>query len=239
MKKLFLSPILFLMITSAMAQKPEEGDMGVTFGIEGLATVDVTSMFGGLSTVMFRYYLKDDLALRSRINVNWSQNTSEQSDTTGFSNKVVTKGHYVNINVGLQKDFGNVKRLEPYVTGELSVTAAKTGISETTNIISPEYMVVTNVDPGGTFGVGLVSNVGFNYFPTERLSFGAELGYGLTFNFANEGTTTVTTTVSGTTTVETSSTPKSHSFSLGGTGGLGVITISYFFGAPWHNDSSR
>ena len=223
----------------SFAQKPIMGDMGVTFGINGLSTVNLTTNFGSGSTLLLRYYLHDDLAVRGRINFNINSFTTEQSDTSGNSSKDVTKNNAFSLNIGLQKDFGtSLKHLEPYITGELVIGSGKGGIQENTDVFKfggTTTTTVMKVDPGNTFSFGLQSNAGVNYFFTDHFSVGAEFGYGLLFSSTGSGTTststTITTSTGSTTSTESESTPKSHSFGIGGLGGQGLIMVSYFFGS--------
>jgi len=238
MKKISLLPIIILLPVVLFAQKPVSGDMGVTFGINGLSTVNLTTNFGSGSTLLFRYYLKDDLAVRARLNLTINSATTEQSDTSGNSQKDVLKNNAFSLNLGVQKDFGTgLKHLEPYITAELVIGSGKSGIDENTTVTKKGNVTTTEVvktDPGNTFSFGIQSNAGFNYFFTDHFAVGAEFGYGLAFTSTGSGKTTTTTTVttssSSTTTSSSESTPKYHTFGLGGLGGQGLIMVSYFFG---------
>ena len=233
MKKIFEISILLLFASAAFAQKPVQGDMGFTFGINGLSTVNVTTNVGNMSTLLFRYYLQDDLALRGGLNVTLTNTKFDLiSDTSGNEEHDITKGHSVNLNVGVQKNFAqSMKRIEPYITGELTFGIGKLGIMENTSDLGPDFTIKTEVNPGNTTSFGLISNVGFNYFFTDHLAFGAEFGYGLQFSSTGDGTNTTTISQTGQPTqVTTTSTASTKSFSLSGTGGVGLITFSVFFG---------
>src|SRR5450432_2104892 len=93
MKKIFLfslmiaySAFLFAQKTQVkdadLSLKPVEGDMGITVGFQGLSVVNFTSNFSNGSTVLFRYYLRNDLALRTRINLTLNSSTNNQTDTS-------------------------------------------------------------------------------------------------------------------------------------------------------------
>jgi hypothetical protein len=124
-----------------------------------------------------------------------------------------------------------MKRIEPYITGEVVLGLGKNGIIETTSTTGT-FSFVNTTDPGSTLTLGLLSHVGFNYFFTDHFAFGIEFGYGLMFTSTGDGTITTTTTESGISTTFSEPTPSSHSFSLSGTGGEALVMISVFFNHP-------
>lgn len=231
MKKTFF--VLILLLNSAMlfAQKPVAGDMGMTFGVTGLSAIGATTNFGDMGTLLYRYYIQDDLALRGRLNVYLNQNKTEFSDTTGFSETDITKENQFTLDLGIQKNFGSLPRLEPYLSLGLRVGTGKFGIIENTTVNGNGSINLFEVDPGGTLIFGLISNAGFHYMVADHLGIGAEFGYGLVFSRTGEGTTTTTfTDETGNVTVNTQTTGTASSYSLGGTGAEAIIMISVFFG---------
>jgi hypothetical protein len=229
MKKLIpLLSICFLSVV-AFAQKPVEGDMSMTLGLTGLSALNVTTNFGNMSTLLYRYYLADDLALRVRANLTLNNFKTDFSDTTGAGEHDVTKGHFVGLNLGIQKNMGHSKRLEPYIAGDLTVGFGKTGITDNTTDFSDTISQEILTEPGNSTTVGVIANAGFNYYFTDHFAFGAEFGYGLLYTSTGEGETTFTSTTGNTTVTNTSHTGSSKSFGLSGTGGLGLIMITVAF----------
>ena len=230
MKKISLLFLTCLTFTSVFAQKPAEGDMGFSFGLQGLDFIGATTNFGEMSTLLYRYYLQDDLALRTRLNLTLDQSKEEFSDTSGFSTEDIVKSNNVELNIGLQKNWGlAMERIEPYATAEVVLGFGKTGISESTTVFDEDNSVKIEVDPGSTFSFGIVSHAGFNYFFTDYLALGAEFGYGFVLSSTGEGTTTTTTEFDGDEIVNTEETGTASSWTLGGRGGEVAILFSVFF----------
>ena len=231
MKKIYSITLFLLIAAAAIAQKPVAGDMGLTFGINGLSIINATSNFENMGTLLYRYYWKDDMAFRGRIDLSVNSDKFDFSDTLS-SEHDKTSNYAFNLNVGLQKSCGlKMKRIEPYITGELAFGLAKSGITDNTTEFGSAFSSRKEVRPGATVSFGLLSHVGANYFFTDHLALGVEFGYGLDFSSTGDGTTTETNTSEGqppVITVTTTGTDKS--FSIGGTGGEALIMFSVFFG---------
>ena len=143
----------------------------------------------------------------------------------------VTKGHAVGLNIGVQKNMGmTMKRIEPYLAADLTFGIGKQNITDNTTTVSDTVSHEILTEPGNTTTVGIIANAGFNYFFTDHFAFGAEFGYGLLYSSTGEGGTTITDVTGNTTVTTKSSTGTSKSFSLSGTGGLGLIMFTIAFG---------
>lgn len=230
-KKVFALFLLCLAITPAFAQKPGAGDMAFTFGFNGLSTLNVSSNFGGMGTLLYRYYLADDIALRVRADLLLSTNKTDFSDTSGAGEHDITKSHTVNLRAGLQKNFGtSLKHLEPYIAADIMFGLGKLNVTDNTTDFDATNSTRVEVDPGNTATFGLIVSAGFHYFFTDHFGAGVEFGYGLQNSHTGEGTTTITNTSGATSTTTTSHTATSGSFMIGGFGGEGLIMLTVAFG---------
>ena len=215
----------------AFGQKPVAGDMSMTLGLSGLSTLNVSTNFGNLSTLMYRYYLTDELAVRVRANLTLTNFKTDFSDTLGGGEHDVTKGHTFGLNLGIQKNLGiSMKRLEPYVAAELTVGFGKQNITDQLTNFNDTLSHEVLIEPGNSTTFGIIAIGGFNYYFTEHFAFGAEFGWGLLHISTGEGTTTITDVVNNKATVVTTHTGTSKSFSLSGTGGEGLIMFTIAFG---------
>src|SRR6185295_8553630 len=191
MKKLFSLLLLCMITVAAFAQKPTASDMAFTFGLNGLSQIGVSSDFGGMGTLLFRYYLSDNMALRARLDLLISSDKFDQTDTSQVEEHDKTSSHMVTLHLGVQKNMGtDLKRIEPYIAPELVFALGKLNITDNTSITDENNSTQIKTEPGGTMSIGLVLNVGFNYWFTDHLALGAEFGYGLQVSHTGDATVT-------------------------------------------------
>ncbi|MFA6924213.1 MAG: hypothetical protein WC223_08140 [Bacteroidales bacterium] len=139
MKKFNLFLICFLSAVVIYAQKPTQGYKGFTAGINGLIqNITVNGNASTTGTLLFKYYLADDLALRGGINfgklsglydkdgvtfVEYGKtvgDTAQKFGGDGIHQETKTcKGSQLNFEIGAQKSFGDNEKLEPYMGGAL------------------------------------------------------------------------------------------------------------------------
>lgn len=231
MKKLFFLFLFCASATMAFAQKPVAGDMAFTFGATGINTINVTSDFGDMGTLLFRYYLTDEWVARVRLDLLISNDKFDfASDTSGAGEHDITKNTMVSLHLGVQKNFGlTLKRLEPYLAADLVFGTGKLNQTDnTTDFDHTNSFQVIN-EPGSTTNVGLVFDAGFNYFFADHFAIGAEFGYGIQYSSTGEGSVKTISTVGNVTTTTTSKTGSFKSFALGGTGATGLIMFTVAF----------
>ncbi len=232
MKKILLISVFCITAAMVLAQKPVAGDMSFTLGLTGLSDVTVTSNFGDMGTLLYRYYITDEWAARARLDLLISNNKSDftAADTSGFGEHDITKSNMVNLHLGIQRNFGtSLKRLEPYMAAEIVFGTGKLNITDNTTDFDMSNSVEIKNEPGSTTNIGLVVDAGFNYFFTDHFAVGAEFGYGIQHSSTGEGLVTTTTTTGNVSTVTTSKSGTSSSFNLGGTGGTGLIMLTAAF----------
>lgn len=222
MKKLILSALAIFALTTANAQKTKKTNSETTESfnfkpVKGTLTTEV-GVSGGLlntnfatinSTAKFRYFIKDDLAVRAglglgsrkeEINTVLLQNTPNQY-TVNEKETVSSK----TFSVGIEKHFSGTERLSTYVGADilLGFTGATYDKSQTNNGNTTSIVGGTNginLNGNGSSSFGLRATVGADYYFTKKLYLGVEVGLGYSFGTKDE---VKTTTVTGTTTTTT------------------------------------
>ncbi len=236
MKKTILTlTLLALGVSTIFAQyKPEEGKYGITFGITGLQTVNLTPLNSG--TVGFLYSMPNNIWARVNINVSSGSNTNE-STLHGFKTTVKNSGMNFGLSLGAQKNFEGTDRLIPYFGADLSIGNVGGGKtinrSEVVNADSTDIPGVKNGDYNQTttknakgISFGLTPVVGFHYFFVQNFAVGGEFGWGFYMSSSKGGEKTVEGTGISTTTTKTDNKISSSGF---GTSGNGRISVTLFF----------
>jgi hypothetical protein len=244
MKKAILIILTGLFSYVVMAQqdtlKPHAKNVGITFNVTGLINnISLGSLTdkNNNNALLGRYYLKNDLALRTGLGVYSVNNKWSTSDSVGtalVAMDSVQKRFDFTVTLGIEKHLGNTRRLDPYVGADLVVGAiGKTKInvdektSDNTGTATRQHII--QQDGGAVFGVsGLV---GFNYFISRNFAIGAEyqLGYQVQRFGGDYSETTVNTPISGQSTstfTKSINKTKYSGFSVNSTAG---ILLSIFF----------
>lgn len=237
MKKIIILTVVLATAFSMYAQRPAAGDVGFTFGIRGLADLGAKAKTSQARSLLFRYYLADDMAVRlgARLAMESSTATDDQTTTSGFLYTDKVNSSEIAIAVGIQKSLGSHDRLEPYVGADLSIGMSGSGYSNRTEVTDATRaggtvgdfaeMVVKN---GSGLMFGITPLIGFNFFFTENFAFGAEFGWGLGINSQGSGTSTTTVKVGSNETSTEVETGKLSEMSIGKSG-KGQFTASVFF----------
>ena len=200
MKKIFTSIAFILFSTILFAQQPDtlkpvKGDIGLSLGISGLINNVVVQSLGdpnGNLMLFGRYYIKNDMALRLGLALDYSNQNFFAEDSVSIPSgnralqeldSTVSQFSYT-INMGIEKHLGNSKRLDPYILGDLLIgrigstnTDSKTEITDVTGTYKEQ--VILREDGGHFFG--LTVGAGFNFFFSKKMSLGIEFGYAFTY----------------------------------------------------------
>ena len=198
MKKILLTLALASAFAVVSAQKPAVGSMGFTGGIQGFFAA------GGspTGTLMFKYALQQDMAVRAAINFGTlAGNGTTVSDSTpalggdGVTHTTTVKsGMAWSLSVGAQKSMPGTKNLEPYMGADVwfgSTSNGNTDMKQEWLIDGKGTVAGVGAVPGkkgdfiqsvttatSTMRYGVRAVVGMNYFFSENLAIGAEFGYG-------------------------------------------------------------
>ncbi|MFN3405582.1 MAG: hypothetical protein ACK40G_15900 [Cytophagaceae bacterium] len=222
MKKLLLAASLLVSsVLTSYAQDPEKPTAGkktFTFGIQGINTFNLTGASVAGGTLLFRYYLSDNLALRVGANYARTANTSidETASPTITTQKTRTSDFF--LVPGAQVSLGDNQRVEPYIGADLLFGL---GRSRTETIVEGPGATETITKQGPQTHIGLIPAVGFNWWVVQGLAIGAEFNWGPRWTFVGEGSTT-----SGGNTTTSKTKSRSSNFT---THGGGLITVTVMF----------
>jgi hypothetical protein len=217
MKKLILSLAMIAAGAAAFAQKP-------TTGSSTLETQFSLNMGGtnGFTTpeIRYRYFLNDGMAARVRFNLTTTSNTEDIDDGAATDKKTgsITNSNFgFNLGLGLEKHLGGTEKLSPYFGAELMF--GFDGGDQTTGDGSANGTTWTGAGDkyettgGATTLIGLAGVFGADYYFTNAIYIGGEMGWG--FGMSSTAEQTDKSTPSGATAVETTLSNSSSGFSLG------------------------
>ena len=220
--------------------KPHAKNVGVTFNVTGLINnISLGSLTdkNNNNAILGRYYIKDNLALRAgfgvySVNNKWS--TSDSIGTALVTMDSIQKRFDFTVTLGIEKHFGNTRRLDPYagadfVVGAIGKTKINVDEKTTDNTGTATRQHIIQQDGGAVFGINGV--IGFNYFISKNFALGAEyqIGYQVQRFGGDYSETIVNTPISGqpTSTFDKSIDKTKYSgFSVNSTAG---ILLSIFF----------
>ncbi|OFY90997.1 MAG: hypothetical protein A3K10_09405 [Bacteroidetes bacterium RIFCSPLOWO2_12_FULL_31_6] len=249
MKKIFLSTVLIVFVTTIFAQedtlKGQKGDWGFSIGISGIInniTLENPKDAAGNYVIFARKYIKDDVAIRIGFNTALTKEkwNNEDSISIGSGNTALQQidSSYsrfdFSISIGYEKHVGKTKRLDPYFAGEIAIgRMGNTKIQKNTNIKdvtgTDKTQYILQYDGGFMFAIGVAA--GFNYFIAPKLSLGTEFGYYYAFvkTGGDYNESTVNTPVSGAQSSTFSRGVAEKSDNILNVGGAATIMLSYFF----------
>ena len=156
------------------------------------------SLNNSLNQVKFRYFIKDDLAIRLGANINQKDSVHNSGNPYGTQSTVQNnerKSTTLGINLGLEKHFKGTSRLSPYAGAELSLssrsanqditngsvsTSVENGWIEYVNQNSQLYYSTIVENAYTRFGINAFA--GFDFYMAKNFFFGYEfnLGYAKT-----------------------------------------------------------
>lgn len=223
MKKIILSIAALAIGAAAFAQKPTSGNITTEIGLGGLlgAPANPATLNIPQGMLRFRYFLSDNMAVRAHLGFGSGSTTSKVSTAPGVTpvvvaeSKVSTTG--LGIAAGIEYHLAGTDKLSPYLGAEVGYGSGSTK-TETTNSANANGSAPTtgnkfNQDGGATTTLAVNAFIGGDYYITEKVYIGAELGIGL-FKSGKTAEQTTEVTVAGVTTKVTSQEAKSSSFGL-------------------------
>jgi hypothetical protein len=257
MKKVLTLSILALSFATMQAQKsykqamasssqsseykPSKGTVTTEVGfnggiISGFELKNTTTV--AQPALKFRYFLKDNLALRlgfsatrdvtkstPNITVTNTPGPSPAPSTTSVTS--FGSSTFFGINLGAEKHFEGSERLSTYVGADLLIGSTR-NFQEVTASPSGDFQSAKNVNTGGkeaNFSIGLGLVTGADYYIAKKLYLGVELGLAMVSKKKKD---TVETTKAGPNTVETTISDSDSDFKLN-TQLNGGIRIGYQF----------
>jgi hypothetical protein len=176
MRNFSISIFLLAISFSSFSQKQDEGDIPIELEFSPLGANPLK-----ISSIRSRYFLKENLAFRLGLFVGGSRNPS----FTEFNNiELVNNSKSFNFNLrpGIEKHFKGTERLSPYYGGELSFTNKKDVTTTQSLWVSNTDQIKTqkNISSNSIFGLNIFS--GADFYITEKIFLGVELGFGLQYD---------------------------------------------------------
>ena len=156
------------------AYKPVKGTIATEVAlVGGLNNADFDLNSGALK---FRYFLKDDMALRLGLGVN-SRKIEDIDDSTPTNIATRTyKNSNTMLNLGIEKHFAGSERLSTYAGADLLIgfRGANYEFKNNTTTTEVEGSNTIGSTAGSSFGLGLFT--GADYYITKKVFLGVEAG---------------------------------------------------------------
>ena len=208
MKKTLLCAIFAISTLAAFAQS-DAGSASEKPSLKSAAGSFVTelnfnpfkgnlSLNNSLNQVKFRYFIKDDLAIRLGANINQKDSVHNSGNPYGTQSTVQNnerKSTTLGINLGLEKHFKGTSRLSPYAGAELSLSSRSANQDITNGSVSTsvengwiEYvsqnsqLYYSTIVENAYTRFGINAFAGFDFYMAKNFFFGYEfnLGYAKT-----------------------------------------------------------
>ena len=197
------------------AYKPVKGTIATEVAlVGGLNNADFDLNSGALK---FRYFLKDDMALRLGLGVN-SRKIEDIDDSTPTNIATRTyKNSNTMLNLGIEKHFAGSERLSTYAGADLLIgfRGANYEFKNNTTTTEVEGSNTIGSTAGSSFGLGLFT--GADYYITKKVFLGVEAG----LNFLSSSQKDIEITETGSSNV-TIAGGKSGGFSTNVIGGVRI-----------------
>jgi hypothetical protein len=188
--------------------KPVQGVVTAEFGLSGGLLNTNVNLNNNAGLLRFRYFLKDDLALRLGFSVtNKSETKNVYAPTgtplAGLQGSFINKNSGVTVNLGAEKHFKGSDRLSTYVGVDVLIFSNNASEKRENTVNGTTFQQGFSGNRKGANSVGDASSgIGFRlvtgaeYYFVKNVYIGAELGFGfqtLKFKAITGQTTTFST----------------------------------------------
>ena len=194
MKKLMLIAVFAGVATFASAQfKPEAGQktLEVNFAPLGGAPISING-------IKLRMFNDATTAYRLGLNLNYASSKTRTGTTADGSVELYDKASVLGISLqpGIEKHMAGTNRLSPYMGAVLDIGfQSSKDVSEFEGGTANQVEELTTKGTNGFFRLGANVVAGADYYITNKIYMGAELGYGL--QLVNSATIKTESSVSG------------------------------------------
>jgi hypothetical protein len=183
MKKVAFITVAFVLLAFAIANAQEQETLKPTTG-DFTAEVEFRPLSASpvnLNYFRGRYFTANDFAIRTGVNIYYKQQKDEPNEGRDESKRSTL---LFGIYPGIEKHFGDMKRLSPYIGGELGIAIKTSKDTYTNNSESGQYETVSkgawlDGSERGFFSLGLNFLIGTDYYISKKLFMGIEMGFGL------------------------------------------------------------
>lgn len=197
MRKFLFFLVTISLLSSGLAQKPIKGERSSEVNLN-FQTGAAAISYDLPAELRFRYFLKDNVAIRLRLGMNYSSNKYAISNPQGtvISEAVNKTGFGFTFAPGIEKHFAGTKRLSPFMGAQIAMSLSGGDRKDVSNsgYANPSNNVVISGDyyhskSGSKFAINLGSYMGADYYIAHHIYLGVEFGIGL-FGMSNtsEGT---------------------------------------------------
>lgn len=194
MKKLMLIAVFAGVASFASAQfKPEAGQktLEVNFAPLGGAPISING-------IKLRMFNDATTAYRLGLNINYSSSKTRTGTTADGSVELYDKASVLGISLqpGIEKHMAGTNRLSPYMGAVLDIGfQSSTDVNEFEGGTANKIEELTTKGTNGFFRLGANAVAGADYYITNKIYMGVEVGYGL--QLVNSATIKTETSVSG------------------------------------------
>lgn len=209
MKKLMLIAVFAGVASFASAQKPGSGNITAEIGLTSLlGTPSNPGQISGIAQPMFkaRYFMSESMAIRAGLGFGNSSAKSSQQTPAGvtpvITAETTTKTTGLGLAAGIEKHLAGTSKLSPYIGAEIGFGLGSTNV-EITNSNNGGGAPTASGDAfktsgGSTTQLAVSAMLGADYYITEKVFIGAEMGITL-FRSTSIGDQDVESTSAGTT----------------------------------------
>jgi hypothetical protein len=157
--------------TSTSAYKPTEGTIATEVSLNG--GLNNANFNLNNSAVKFRYFFKEDMALRVGLGINSNKTTDvNNSNPANVRTEIITSSNNL-VKLGVEKHFAGSERLSTYAGADLLVGFSSSKYDYTENNYSYTESNYTG-NGGSAFGLGLFT--GADYYIAKKVFLGVEAG---------------------------------------------------------------
>lgn len=199
--------------------KPHAGNVTSELGITGGLGNTGLSLNNNSGMLRFRYFIKDDLAIRLGANIandgskTYAYGTGADEGREGF---IKDRNTTILFNIGAEKHFAGTRRLSPYVAADFIIGNTSNHTTGENSTVGGLYANNYTFDAKtlNNTTVGFRAVVGADYYIAKNVYLGVEAGLGYTTTKAGETEITITNN-NVTTTVTNKTTGRTSSFTPG------------------------
>jgi hypothetical protein len=223
MKKLMLIAVFAGVASFASAQfKPEAGQKTLEVNLVPFGGTPIS--INGIKARMFK---DATTAYRLGVNLNFSSSKDRTGTTADGSVELYDKSSVFGLSLqpGIEKHMAGTGRLSPYMGAVLDLGfQTSTDVNEFEGGTANKVEELTTKGTNGFLRIGANAVAGADYYITNKVYMGVEVGYGL--QFVNAATIKTETTVSGAPTVKDQKPGNSLNF---GPNFIGAFRLGYAF----------
>ncbi|MBC8486940.1 MAG: hypothetical protein H8D45_13005 [Bacteroidetes bacterium] len=167
---------VFTIVNAQETFKPSAGNFTAEVEFRPLSASPIN-----LTYFRGRYFTSSNFAVRTGINI-YFKNQKEEPNEGKDESKQST--FLFGIYPGIEKHFGDMRRLSPYIGGELAIAYKTSKDSYTDNTGTSQVETVytgawSNGSERGYFSIGLNFIIGTDFYLSKKLFMGIEMGFGL------------------------------------------------------------